>query len=436
MPKVTGTIVVMATALWGASLMHAATTSGATRSVIPTSGVSSTNVTSPQSSCIGQLWSCIDDPVGYPDGDSSYVYTTASPASHVIGFASSYSQITSVTMHIVAASYSGGSGTVTMSFYNGSELGGQGGAKTIAANSGYAEYVSGIFYTSVANLGDITMKIALTGSVKYTAAWMDITYGGSGTSTVNLAPYMNNSSGAWSAGSCTTSACAGGAGNATVAVTPNVTVPSGGPYPTGTDVLTSTSDTKSGDTDSALEWVKLTSSSQNPTLPSSIASLTGDWWVYPTNETTDNPRTLEFDTFFGDGAIKAMWGSHCSLHDSNSNGQVWYLDAQDGEGWQPAINSLTGQTIPCNLTPNQWHHITWQVHLDLSAPGGGTTGKLYYDYLTVDGTTYNMAYASKTHSLVDSTWTTLGIQAQQDLNAESAQSSITEYVDSMSFTWW
>ena len=132
----------------------------------------------------------------------------------------------------------------------------------------------------------------------------------------------------------------------------------------------------------------------------------------------------------------AMWGSHCSLHDSNPNGQVWYLDAQDGVGWVPAYNSQTGTTIPCNLTANQWHHITWQVHIDTSAGGGETTGKIFYDYLTVDGTTYNLSYGSKVHGIKSSTWTILGIQVQQDLNAESSPASVTEYVASMYFTYW
>src|SRR6185437_216900 len=113
MPKFTRTIAVMATAMLSACLAHATTTSGATRSVIPVKGISSSNLTSPQTSCIGNLWSCLDDPVGYPDGDTSYVYTTASSASEVIGFSSSYSQITSVMLHVVAASHNGNSGTVT-----------------------------------------------------------------------------------------------------------------------------------------------------------------------------------------------------------------------------------------------------------------------------------------------------------------------------------
>jgi hypothetical protein len=442
MSRLTKKIAVMAMTLLGSCIACAATTSGATASVAPTTGISASGISS--SSCPSSLWSCLDDSIGYPDGDTSNVYTTSSSASHVIGFTESYSQITSVTMHIVAASHSGGPGTVTMSFYNGSVLGGTGSAKTISAGSGYTEYVSGVFYTSVSSLSDITMKIALTGDVKYTAAWLDVTYGGSGTTpSSNLAQYMVETNTGdsfpgtqWYPGSCTTGACAGGAGITGVSVSTGVSVPSSGPYSTGTKVVTSTTDTTIGHTDSALEWVKLGSASTGPSVPSSLNSLTADWWVYPTAESTSNPRTLEFDSFWGHGSGMAMWGSHCSLHDSNPNGQVWYLDAQDGVGWVPAYNSQTGTTIPCNLTANQWHHVTWQVHIDTSAGGGGTTGKIFYDYLTVDGTTYNLSYGSKVHGIKSSTWTVLGIQVQQDLNAESSPASVTEYVASMYFTYW
>ena len=436
MPNPTRTIAVMAAALCSACFAYA-TTSGATRSVIPVKGISSSNLTSPQSSCIGNLWSCLDDPIGYPDTDASYVYTTASPASEVIGFSSSYSQITSVMLHVVAASHNGNSGTLTMSFYNGSQLVATGQQKTIPANSGYTEYASGIFYTSIANLSDITMKIALTGDVKYTAAWMDITYGGSGTASGNLAQYVANSNGpAWFAGSC--SACAGGAGNATVSISNGKSVPSGGPYSTGTKIVTSAPATNTPETDSELEWVKLNQNSQNPAVPSSLVSLTGDWWVYPTNESANNPRTLEFDTFFGDGSHQAMWGSHCSLNDSTAPNLVWKVNTAFGEGWIPVVDSKTGSTIPCNLTPNQWHHITWQVHLDLTA-GDGTgnyPGRIFYDYLTVDGTSYNIDHKTKVHAFTSGSNTRVGIQLQQDLNAVSSPVSITEYLDSMSFTYW
>lgn len=449
MSRLTKVMTFVALVLFNVCFAEAATTSGATASAVPSTGISASGVAS--LTCPSGLWSCLTDPIGYPDGDTSHVYTTSSSGSHVIGFSGPYTQITSVTMHIIAASNNSGSGTVTMSFFNGSQLAGQGAEKTISAGSGYKEYVSGVFYTSIANLSNITMKIALTGDVKYTAAWLDITYGGSGTTlSSNLVQYMekdnNGENGTteypypgtqWYPGSCTDHDCSGTSvgGSAAVQITPNSTAPSGGPHPTATKVVTSTTN-PAGYYDSALEWVELKSESTGPSVPSTLTNLTGDWWVYPTAESANNARTLEFDSFWGHGSGLAMWGSHCSLHDSDPNGQVWYLDAQDGKKWLPAINSQTGTTIPCILTANQWHHVTWQVHMDQSAGGGGTTGKVFYDYLTVDGTTYNLDYTSKVRSFKSSTWTLLGVQVQQDLNSASAPVSVTEYVDAMSFTYW
>jgi len=141
------------------------------------------------------MWNCVNDPIGYNDQNSTYVYTTGSSGEHVLGFSGSISNITSVSMHVVAAS-NGGSGTLAMSFYNNGQLAGQGGTKTINSGSGYTELVSGIFYTSVSNLSILTMKVSLTGSVKYTAIWLDLTYGPAGTTYANLENYLVATGGA------------------------------------------------------------------------------------------------------------------------------------------------------------------------------------------------------------------------------------------------
>jgi hypothetical protein len=124
----------------------------------------------------------------------------------------------------------------------------------------------------------------------------------------------------------------------------------------------------------------------------------------------------------------------------------WELDAQDGieqngSPWIPAVDAQTGNPIPCNLSilpQGQWHHITWQVHQDPTAKGGATAGRIFYDYLTIDGTTHILAYGSKArgYKTNEQGWDTLGIQAQQDLNGASSAVSVTEYVDAMSFTYW
>ena len=205
-----------------ACFASANTTSGATTSVVPSSGISASGLAS--NACSGAMWSCVNDPIGYNDQNSTYVYTTAPTGEHIVGFSGSISNITSVSMHIVAAS-NGGSGTLAMSFYNNGQLAGQGGTKSISSGSGYTELVSGIFYTNVSNLSDLTMKISLTGNVKYTAIWLDLTYGPAGTTYANLENYLAATGGnpsdydwdkyqpgnIWIGGTCTSAGCAGGA---------------------------------------------------------------------------------------------------------------------------------------------------------------------------------------------------------------------------------
>lgn len=442
-----------------ACFAYASVTSGETTSIFPSTGISASGVVS--NACSGDMWRCVADPIGYPDGDTTYVHTTGASGSHVVGFSGSIGNITSVSMHIVAAS-NGGSGTLAMSFYNGSQPAGQGGTKIISSGSGYTEYVSGIFYTTISDISDLTLKVSLTGSVKYTAIWIDLTFGSAGTTPhLDLENYMIATGGdpsdydwqnGWLGGSCTSHLCAGGVGPASPAVTLYATPPlSRNGDTNATKVFFSVpSGSGASGTASALEWVKMNRNSPWPPIPSltpNPTSLTGDWWVYVSNASANNPRTLEFDLYWGNGTGQhtAMWGTHCVINRSDGV-YVWELDAQDaayeGDEWQSAIDAQTGQPIPCNLAPSEWHHIRWQVHQDPNAKdaSGDVAGRIFYDYLTVDDTTYILTGASKTRGYKDPSRTqfdTMGIQAQQDLNqSSSAQVSITEYVDAMSFTYW
>src|SRR5205823_11430577 len=75
------------------------------------------------------------------------VQTCALP---IFGFSGSISNITAITMHIVAAVDStdpNAAGTAQMIFYNNGAVAGTGGVKTLTST--YTEYVSGVFNTSI-----------------------------------------------------------------------------------------------------------------------------------------------------------------------------------------------------------------------------------------------------------------------------------------------
>lgn len=398
------------------------------------------------------MWNCVNDSIGSPDSDTTYVYKVAGQTSgnHVIGFSGSISNITAITMHIVAAVDStdpNAAGTAQMIFYNNGAVAGTGGVKTLTST--YTEYVSGVFNTSIASLSNITMKVIFTntgtstGILKYTAAWLDVTYGGSGTvlsdMDTHLKKFQNadgsnsgdfvwNDGTGYKSGSCTIGSCAGGAGGTTLTVTTQLTPPATPPSPLSplaTEISVSGGNT--GDP-SALEWVKETPS----TATDAAVSFQADWWAY-LDATTSTPQTLEFDMFWGNAVHTAMFGSHCNFHSG-----VWEEDPQDGNpsGWQAIHYAVTGtdpQTsppIPCNLSKNAWHHITWQLHQDQSL------GKIYYDYLTIDGTTYIVDYQSKVrgYKQTSNQFHTIGSQVQQDMN--SLHEAFNEWIDGMSVIFW
>ena len=419
----------------------------ATTSVVPTTGVSATNMSS--NACSGAMWSCVDDPIGSPDNDTTYVYKISGQTSgdHVIAFSGNISNITAITMHIIAATDPNdpsAAGTAQMIFYNNGAVAGTGGVKTL--DSTYREYVSGVFSTSISSLGNITMKVIFTntgsstGILKYTAAWLDVTYGGAGTTLSNLDTHLrkfqnadgsNSGDFVWTdgsgykSGSCTIGSCAGGSGGTSLTVAAQLTPPATPPAPlspTATEITVSGGNT--GDP-SALEWVKGTTSAGTD----AAVSFQADWWAY-LEASTSTPQTLEFDIFWGNGTLTAMFGSHC-----NFNNGKWEVDAQDGgsPAWQSVIDAETNhQTTPtavaCNLSKNAWHHITWQLHQDTTAK------KIYYDYLTIDGTTYIVGYQSKVHGFDGNTWHTIGSQVQQDMNSQ--HQGYNEWIDGMTLTYW
>jgi hypothetical protein len=377
------------------------------------------------------------------------VYKVAGQTSgdHVIGFSGSISDVTDVTMHIIAATDSvSTTGTAQMILLKNGSVAGTGNVKTL--DSTYSEYVSGVFHISLSSLSALTMKVIFTntggstGALKYTAAWLDVTYGGSGTTLANMDTHLmkfqnadgsNSGDFVWNdgtgykSGSCTSSACSGGSGGTTLSVATQLTPPATPPSPLNplaTEISVSGGNT--GDP-GALEWVKEVPSNATD----NAVSFQADWWAY-LDATTNTPQTLEFDAFWGNTIHTAMFGSHC-----NFSSGVWEEDPQDGNpsGWQSISafqvgSSATAAAVPCNLSKNAWHHITWQLHQDQ------TLGKIYYDYLTIDGTVYMIAYQSKVrgYKQTSTQWHTIGSQVQQDMN--SSHQAYNEWIDGMSLTYW
>jgi len=62
--------------------------------------------------------------------------------------------------------------------------------------------------------------------------------------------------------------------------------------------------------------------------------------------------------------------------------------------------------------------------------------EIYYEYLTIDGTTYIVDYQSKVrgYKQTSSQWHTIGSQVQQDMN--SSHEAYNEWIDGMTLIYW
>jgi hypothetical protein len=133
---------------------------------------------------------------------------------------------------------------------------------------------------------------------------------------------------------------------------------------------------------------------------------------------------LEYDQFQFEDGQRFMYGSQCVF---GGNWQIWnQLAANDGEdGWLTPTPA-----VPCNLTAATWHTIQWQTHRvpgDTSCSGQPC---MYYDLLTIDGTSYG-PFTSEP-SAPNSEPDNFGIQFQIDENYLGG--SVNEYLDEVSLT--
>lgn len=207
-------------------------------------------------------------------------------------------------------------------------------------------------------------------------------------------------------GTCGTTACAGGAGNsASLAQTTGVASPS----VSGSAMALSFSSPASGN--NALYYWK-------PGICDTCKWIRFEFDVWPSSGTAN----WEFDSFIVNTAnnVDAMFGKQC-----NTVSGFWQYANQS--------SSWTNGPIPCSLVAGTQYHIVFVDHydpLDTSAPGG--LPWLYYDTITINGTTYSWAGSKIVATTVPTGWTHIfGCQFQMDSNAAA---TLTEYVDNVTCT--
>jgi hypothetical protein len=153
-------------------------------------------------------------------------------------------------------------------------------------------------------------------------------------------------------------------------------------------------------------------------------SLSMDLWVYPTRAASV-AGSYEFDLFdfSSSTGIEFMWGSQC-----NQVTRLWQVFDQLHGHW---IN--TG--VRCSLTPNQWHHVRWDVHR-VAGDTNRCSGMpcMYYDTLTVDGTVHPVNVKYPAGRLPGGWSSAVGFQVQIDIGATGPDVTVDEYIDTANFT--
>ena len=135
--------------------------------------------------------------------------------------------------------------------------------------------------------------------------------------------------------------------------------------------------------------------------------------VYVTNYSVT--QYLEFDVNIYMNGLGLEWGTECN-HLADGDWDIW---DNVNATWVP-----TG--APCNLNNQAWNHIAIQVQRT-------SDNQLYYQSITVNGTTYNINKSYPPFS-VPSSWYGLTVNYQMDGNYRMA--SNTTYLDNVNLQYW
>lgn len=151
-----------------------------------------------------------------------------------------------------------------------------------------------------------------------------------------------------------------------------------------------------------------------------LTSLTNDFQVYLTNAA--QLGQFEFDAFVFSTALNRnfMFGWQCDYVD-NAKFQVW----NQGSGlWVSTPLACTSST----LSFNAWHHIVTQVHRITGDTGCNGGPCLYYDSITIDGTTTSINMVEPSSTLTPGFTAVTGHQFQVNFGP-TAGGTITANVD-------
>jgi hypothetical protein len=150
---------------------------------------------------------------------------------------------------------------------------------------------------------------------------------------------------------------------------------------------------------------------KNHTLVPTLHNFTYDVYFYGSSLNLSQAVEFDINQFFNNQGF--IWGHECRI----AGGNEWDIWDNVTAHWIP-----TG--IPCYPNSNQWNHLTIKVQRTSS-------NQLYYQSITLNGTTYNVNQTYAPGSVPG--WYGVTINYQQDGNYK--QQPYTVYLDELSFTY-
>ena len=150
----------------------------------------------------------------------------------------------------------------------------------------------------------------------------------------------------------------------------------------------------------------------------SCTQMHTDFWVYPVS--SSHLATLEYDAFVFDNTrqLDIMWGVQWNQREGKW--QIW--------------NQATSRWIDTDVTtgPNfgAWNHLQFADHRVIGDTSCGGTECLYYDSMTLNGTTYDWNLSQPAGPIHPGWHSVSGFQFQLDATpVTGAPATLTEYID-------
>jgi hypothetical protein len=160
-----------------------------------------------------------------------------------------------------------------------------------------------------------------------------------------------------------------------------------------------------------------------------VGNMIDDFWFYTAPSPSNGFQQLEFDPDLYDSYGYEYQGSvACRMNGTDAG--TWYV-------WDMNTNSWVSASRSCTITPQQWHHLSWNVAFNTSGSGCPNSVPCYtYKTLVFDGTTVfsNLGWSYNADKLSSYT-TTVNVQQEID-NFDAANVANHVYYDNYNLWVW